>query len=264
MLREAEALARLSDPNVVQVFDVGTYALEGAGGRGGVFIVMELVRDGTLADWLEVPRSCKEVLAKFIAAGRGLAAAHAAGLIHRDFKPTNVLLAGERVLVSDFGLVRATVTEGKHASSVPGDHDVFASSGRLGELLTHAGTAMGTPAYMPPEQCEHGEVTPASDLFGLGVTLYEGLSAMRPFSEGDETATDRAAQYPQLVEDPQPLSDILDVPAALDRVIMTCIQRDPKRRPSSAQDVAVALEGVLESLGTQELYAWPKGLKVRG
>jgi serine/threonine-protein kinase len=109
----------------------------------------------------------------------------------------------------------------------------------------------------------HGEVSPQSDLFGFGATLYEALSGMRPFPEGDETATEKADVYPQLVEDPQPLHDIIDVPEALERIVMSCLTRDPARRPRTAIETALALEAVLESLRTEELYAWPKGLRVR-
>src|SRR5882762_11454288 len=93
---------------------------------------------------------------------------------------------------------------------------------------------VGTNSYMPPEQCEYGEVTPQSDLFSLGATLYEGISGMRPFSEGDPNAEARADQFPQLELDPVPLSDVADPPRALEHVIMACLQRDPARRPRSA------------------------------
>lgn len=123
--------------------------------------------------------------------------------------------------------------------------------------------AIGTTAYMPPEQCDHGMVTPQSDLFALGATLYEALSAMRPFPKGDENSDVRAERYPQLAHDAQPLAQVADVPARLEQVVMACLQRDPERRPRSAVDVAVALHGVLEGLELAELYAWPKGMRVR-
>lgn len=101
LLREARAMAQLSHPNVVAVYDVGTW-------QERVFIAMELVDGGTLKGWLAGDRSCREILDTFIAAGRGLAAAHAAGLVHRDFKPSNVMVGHDgRVRVTDFGLVRA-------------------------------------------------------------------------------------------------------------------------------------------------------------
>jgi serine/threonine protein kinase len=122
---------------------------------------------------------------------------------------------------------------------------------------------MGTAPYMPPEQFMHGEVSPQSDLFGFGATLYEALAGMRPFPEGDENAIEKAKIYPQLEEDPQPLHDIIDLPEALERLVMSCLARDPARRPRTAIEAAIALETVLESLRTEELYAWPKGLRVR-
>src|SRR2546428_14121820 len=86
---------------------------------------------------------------------------------------------------------------------------------------------------------------------------------MRPFPEGEENAIDKAKAYPQLVEDPQPLHEIIDLPQLLERVVLTCLARDPARRPGSALETAIALETVLETLGTEELFAWPKGLRVR-
>ena len=121
---------------------------------------------------------------------------------------------------------------------------------------------MGTAAYMPPEQFMHGVVGPESDLFGLGATLYEALTGMRPFPEGDPSATDKALIYPQLVEEPQPLHDTMDLPPMLERIVMSCLARDPARRPRTAIETAVGLQSVLESLRTEELYAWPKGLRV--
>jgi serine/threonine-protein kinase len=121
---------------------------------------------------------------------------------------------------------------------------------------------MGTAAYMPPEQFMHGEVGPESDLFGLGATLYEALAGMRPFPDGDPNATDRALIYPQLVQDPQPLHETIDLPPMLEQIVMRCLARDPARRPRTAIETAVALQSVLESLRTEELYAWPKGLRV--
>jgi serine/threonine protein kinase len=122
---------------------------------------------------------------------------------------------------------------------------------------------LGTRAYMAPEQCDHGMVTPQTDLFGLGATLYEGASAMRAFPEGDEDAENRTERYPQLELDAPPLDELENVPRALSQIVMACLQRDPARRPRSAIDVAVALHGVLEELALKELFAWPKGLRVR-
>jgi serine/threonine protein kinase/Tfp pilus assembly protein PilF len=165
LLREAQAVARLSHPNVVAVHDAGAWAsIEG----DQVYVAMELVQGRTLRQWLQAaprssrsPRTWREVLAILLDAGRGLAAAHAAGLIHRDFKPDNVLIGDDgRVRVADFGLVlRADDPEAE------GDP----SSG-----------AVGTPSYVAPESLRGEPVDARSDQYGFCVTLWEALYGTRP------------------------------------------------------------------------------------
>ena len=138
LLREAQAMARLAHPNVVTVYDVGEWHEQ-------VFIAMEIA-GGTLRAWQD-GRPWREVVAMYRDAARGLAAAHAAGLVHRDFKPDNVLIGHDgRVRVTDFGLARAAGEPGERAEVGA------AMSGMLGTPLTETGTVMGTPAYMAPEQ----------------------------------------------------------------------------------------------------------------
>jgi hypothetical protein len=152
--REAQAMAKLSHRNVAIVHDIGTW-------RGQLFIAMELCSGGSLGRWLrEAPRPWAEVTRRFIAAGRGLDAAHQLGLVHRDFKPDNVLIgAGGVIKVSDFGL----------ASTIRGDD------------APAAGAIEGTPVYMAPEQLEGGVVDARADQFAFAVALWEGLYGMRPF-----------------------------------------------------------------------------------
>src|SRR5690349_17448959 len=140
LLREAQAMARLQHPNVIAVHDVGTLP----GNR--VFVAMELVAGATLRGWLKAaPRAWREVIAIMRQAGVGLAAAHDAGLVHRDFKPDNVLVGDDgRVRVMDFGLARLGAADPELSS---GSHD----TGPLSTPLTMAGTVVGTPAYMAPE-----------------------------------------------------------------------------------------------------------------
>lgn len=165
MVREAKALARLDDRHVVQVFDAGEY-------RGQVFIAMQLIDGEDLAEALARKKpSVPQILAWFCDAGRGLVAAHAAGLIHRDFKPTNVLVDRRgHVAVTDFGLARG-----------------FAGTDDDGEI-TKIGALMGTPAYMSPEQHATQPATPASDQFSFCVSLWEALFDRHPFIPGDRSA----------------------------------------------------------------------------
>ena len=174
-LREAQAMARLSHPNVAQIYDVGVVDDQ-------VFIAMELVAGRTLSKWLaEAPRSWREVLDVYVQAGRGLAAAHARGLVHRDFKPDNVLIGDDgRVRVADFGL--AGEDDGSRAVRPPRmDAPVRAGHELLSASLTGASSWMGTPAYMSPEQHQRRPAGPASDQFSFCVALWEGLFGGPPF-----------------------------------------------------------------------------------
>jgi len=165
LLREAQAAARLTNPNVITVHDVGEFGDE-------IFLASEFVDGGTLADWLAAhppPRNWKEVLPLFLAAGRGLAAAHERKVVHRDVKPANVLLGRDgRVLVSDFGLSIASSLDSAEAND-----DL---------RLTATGALLGTPAYMAPEQWQGREADARSDQFSFCVALCEGLYGARPFA----------------------------------------------------------------------------------
>ncbi|WAS93542.1 serine/threonine-protein kinase [Nannocystis punicea] len=179
MLREAQALARLSHPNVVQVYQAGEHCDE-------IYVAMEYVQGQTLRTWQRLERRpWPLVLRTVIAAGRGLAAAHAAGLVHRDFKPDNVLVSADgRPRVLDFGLVHAEVEPGlSRMSTQPSNRPDQTGRGDILDVrLTRAGKALGTPAYMSPEQHFGEEVVgPASDQFSFGITLYEALYGSRPF-----------------------------------------------------------------------------------
>jgi tetratricopeptide (TPR) repeat protein len=179
--REARALAKVSHPNVVPVHDVGTW-----GGR--VFIAMEFIDGPTLRQWLaERPRPIDEVLAVFGMAGRGLAAAHTAGLIHRDFKPENVMLSpGGAARVTDFGLVA-------RLEDAPAHRDGAAPhAGPLDAQLTETGDLVGTPRYMSPEQLRGEQADARSDQFSFCVALYESVFGADPFGAGP--ASQRAAR----------------------------------------------------------------------
>jgi len=177
LLREAQAMAKLSHPNVLPVFDAGEVGDD-------VFIAMELVEGGNLGQWLgEEKHTWREIVDKYLQAGRGLAAAHRAGLVHRDFKPANVLV-GKRgsVRVADFGLVGTTGTALSTASPSRGERLSLGPDSSLGETLTHTGAVLGTPRYMAPEQ-HLGEDTDArADQFSFCVALYAALYGQHPFS----------------------------------------------------------------------------------
>jgi tetratricopeptide (TPR) repeat protein len=213
LLREAQAMARLAHPNVVAVYDVGAMP----GDR--VFVAMELVEGETLRAWLKLKRSWREILVVMRAAGAGLAAAHAAGLIHRDFKPDNVLVGVDgRARVMDFGLARLNFDD----EPAPRASDLqIESKSPLSERLTEAGTVLGTPAYMAPEVYRGHAADARVDQFAFGVALYEALYRTRPFDRRDLVENRATAPKPPAA---------VKVPAWLERVVLRAIALDPAER----------------------------------
>ncbi len=217
LLREAQAMAKLSHPNVLTVHDVGV-----VGAR--LFIAMEMIDGSDLRGWLAARRQpWRAIVEVFIAAGAGLAAAHDAGIIHRDFKPDNVLMARNgRVLVGDFGIAAA-------APDGPMLRRDVSTRSWLGEAgtMTVPGALLGTPAYMAPEQMTGGAVTPAVDIFAFCVALYEALDGARPF-RGDTLANLFVAINDQ---SPRPLS--AKVPRRLARTLRRGLAADANERHAS-------------------------------
>jgi len=275
LLREAQALARLSHPNVVAVHDVGTTE------DGQVYIAMEFITGVTLRTWLEdhsLPRA--EILRVMEQAGRGLAAAHAVGLIHRDFKPDNVMVAGDgRAWVFDFGLARSAGDVDPtpaQPSPMPSQTPTQSQSGqRPISSMTIAGTVLGTPGYMAPEQHD-GEVADArTDVFSFCVTLYEALNGERPFAGetyGELAAFVRAGQIR-----PAPLG--VQVPSWLRQIMVRGLspvpsdrwQNMPQLLAALAADPAVrrrrvvrrvALLALLIGLAIGVPYAWGEAQRV--
>jgi hypothetical protein len=235
LLREARAMARLSHPNVIVVHDVG-FADE------RVFVAMEYVDGGTLSSWLrEKPRPVREIVRAFQAAGRGLSAAHAAGLVHRDFKPDNALVGSDgRVRVTDFGLARLETTQLRPASPAP---DALASP------LTVSGALVGSPAYMAPEQLR-GEPTDArSDLFAFCVSLHEALYGVRPFAGGTVVELRQSIEEGRL-RDPPPGAR---VPQWLRRALVRGLHADRRLRPAS-------MDELLDELEQAPLRPWRAGV----
>lgn len=229
--REVAIAERMQHPNVVRLLRWRVAARP--------YLVLGLVDAGSLADHLDGtgPVSVPEACLLGIRMCAALHHLHRNDVLHLDVKPANVTIGDPPVLL-DLGLARTVAAS---------------------QQLRHP---VGTPHYMPPEQCEAAAVGPASDLFSLAVTLYEGVSGHRPFPAGDMESRERERRYPQLTLEPVPLGDIARVPDRLEAIVMGCLERDPARRPGTAADVAVALERVLEEMRLDELLAWPRGTKV--
>ncbi len=208
--REAQSAAGLRHPNVVNIFDRGQF-------DGTYYIAMEYVEGSSLKDLIRQGLSVEEaveIIRQVLAAARH---AHEHGIIHRDLKPANVLIDGEgRAAVADFGIARAGVSE-----------------------ITRAGEVMGTAQYLSPEQAQGLQVTSASDLYSIGVMLYEALSGRVPF-EGDSAV---AVAMKQVSEAPQPPSHFNPaVPRALDSVVLRALAKDPANRFTTADQFIEALD----------------------
>jgi predicted Zn-dependent peptidase len=222
LVREAQATARLSHPNVVHVFEVGQVP-SGSGADDQVYMAMTYVRGETLRAW-QKGRGPAEIVAMYLQAGEGLAAAHAEGIVHRDFKPDNVLVGGEgRPQIVDFGLARPSL-----ADEVL-DEPTVSGSGRAwrnGLDITATGTVLGTPAYMAPEQLARGKPDARSDQFSFCVSLFEALHRRRPFAGTTYTELADNVTAGQMVA----LDDRGDVPAAVHAIVMRGLSRDPAER----------------------------------
>ncbi len=233
LVREAQAMARLAHPNVIAVFDVGTVGDD-------VFIAMELSTGGTLRAH-QRDRGWDEIVRAYVQAGRGLAAAHAAGLVHRDFKPDNVLVGADgRLRVTDFGLVRAAdapsgasaavVAEAVRPSSSSSSgasavSAVASSSSSASSSLTEVGSVMGTPTYMAPEQMVAGELGPAADQFAFAVALWQALHGASPF-----VAEELAARRDEILAGTRRAPTNRAVPARIQRALERALAGEPSAR----------------------------------
>ncbi|MCA9653889.1 MAG: serine/threonine protein kinase [Myxococcales bacterium] len=240
--QEAMALARVSHPNVVEVFDVGRYDLRFDDQwphdvpRRGVYVVMELVHGEDLRTWLRATRTTAEIVHVLTRAGRGLAAAHAAGIVHRDFKPANVIV-DEQVdaKVLDFGLAQRLSTDvpstrDDETSEEPASHAAD-SACVPASSMTRTGTVMGTPAYMAPEQHRGERADAKSDQYAFCVALAEALCGERPFS--GTTVADLHRAKTQLRLSPR----LRGVPARLRAVIERGLSLDPAARWGSMDEL---------------------------
>jgi len=214
---EAQAAARLSHPHITNVYDYGEATT--VDGEPVPYVVMELVDGESLAavlarsrrlPWPAAVRICSEVSA-------ALAAAHSRGIVHRDVTPANVMLTPSGAKVVDFGI-----------SALIGENDIDPD-----------GSLLGTPAYLAPERLEGGQVSPATDVYAVGLLIYRTLIGQLPWDVGTTTALLRAHQYTE----PEPLPHVEGLPAAVESLIARCLEKRPDDRPSSAE-LAHVLAGV--------------------
>jgi len=236
MLREARAMAALAHPNVVPIYDIGEH-------EAGLYIAMQFIAGANMGAWLRRERPpWRRILGVFRAAGRGLAAAHAAGLVHRDFKPANVIVGDDgRVRVVDFGLARTFDDEDAGEDDGTSDPDGLGS-------ITRPGIVVGTPAYMAPEQFGGAPADARADQYGFCVALYEALYGRMPHTAEPERGNNMrllvAAKRTGRVTPPPKDTE---VPIALWDVIARGLQPDPAKRFVGMPDLLRELRRISES-----------------
>jgi tetratricopeptide (TPR) repeat protein len=230
LLREARALARISHRNVISVHDVGVH-------DDHVYIAMERVDGITLAAWLrQARRPWREIIEVFTAAGRGLAAAHAAGVVHRDFKPDNVLIGADgEARVLDFGLAQV-YEEAVDSQDARRDTPGLLAATSIAPGASRA-RLLGTPRYMAPEQFRGADIGPAADQFSFCVALYEALYQQRPFEGDDVSALAREVLAGRI----QPLPPRSPVPAGLRAVLWRGLAVAPADRHASMDALLAAM-----------------------
>ncbi len=215
--REAESAAGLQHPNIVAVYDRGEY-------EGTYFIAMQYVEGPTLKQMIESGLSPEQAVALIRQVLEGARFAHKHGIVHRDLKPQNVIVDGDgKAIVTDFGIARAGVSE-----------------------ITQTGSVMGTPHYLSPEQAQGYDVTSVSDLYSVGVMLYEALTGRVPF-EGESAVAVAMKQVSQTPQRPSSLNP--RVSPALDAVVMRALEKDPGQRFQSADAFIAALDAAMRDPG---------------
>jgi serine/threonine protein kinase/Flp pilus assembly protein TadD len=249
LLVEARAMAKITHPNVITVHEVGVV-------DGQVFLAMEYIDGETLGDWaLAKPRPWTQIVDRWLEAGRGLAAAHAAGLVHRDFKPANVLVGRDgRVLVTDFGIAgklggviadfvpesapAAAAMSASGAEAQSGRMTISTLTGRLTDRLTQTGGMLGTPRYMAPEQFLGGVIDARADQFAFCVSLWEAVYGAHPFESSNLAALALAASTGAIREPPRGRR----APDRLRRVLTRGLAAAPNDRYDDISSLLAELE----------------------
>ncbi|HEU4886854.1 MAG TPA: protein kinase [Thermoanaerobaculia bacterium] len=225
--REARALSSLSHPNLCSLYDIGELSQSG----GTIpYLVMELLEGETLRDRLQNGRvGMRKALMWAAQIAHGLAAAHQKGVIHRDLKPENVFITeGELLKILDFGLATTQQLSGDSATLV----------------RTQPGMVMGTANYMSPEQVRGNTLDARSDIFSLGIVLYEMLTGQVPFHARSPVEIMNAI----LIEEPPDIGSLISIPENVEELVWRCLEKDPARRFSSARDLAFALESAAKTM----------------
>ena len=230
--REAKAISQLTHPHICTLYDVGH--------QDGIdFLVMELLDGESLADRLEKgPIAAPQVIAYGIEIAEALEKAHRAGIVHRDLKPGNIMLTKSGVKLLDFGLAKIAVAQtiAPEASSLP-------TEGVPSHPLTEKGTVMGTFQYMAPEQIEGAEADARTDIFAFGCVLYEMATGRKAFS-----GKSRVSLIGSILKDEPPAISTIQpmTPPALDRLVQTCLAKEPEDRFQTAHDVKLQLQWIAE------------------
>lgn len=244
LLREANAMAKISHPNVVSVFDAG---LDGP----RPWVAMELIRGTTMREWLAKKRSWPETLEVLCQVARGLEAAHRAGLVHRDIKPENVLMGSEgRVAVTDFGIAQAAWAPPMIELATPATPDA------VRQRAETRGVVMGTPGYMAPEQYLRQSTDERTDQYAFAITAYEALYGLLPFETDTKDLGGTAVQVVRAA--PRAPTDARGVPAPVWRALERALQPRADDRFPSIAELRTALE---QSLPTKRSL-WPVAIAV--